>query len=184
MKYLKMFIVVLTLFVLPRAGAAQSLESVDACRNLMQAVAEAVEESKALSSLMTSETPNEEAYLSELYQGVKILTKSGEMFFRASDNYEAVCKNALREAQKIEAIRGIYDRYLEPIQLAHRFFSRVRAQAIRLGRQDDVDTFSAVIREYEDAVMKLVSVCQSDLAGTASADTCSQLSARIADALR
>ena len=56
--------------------------------------------------------------------------------------------------------------------------------AVQLNRQADVDVFNATMTEYDAAIMKLVSVCESDLANTPSAASCAALSAKLSDALQ
>ncbi len=174
----------LALLFLPSTVLAQSFDTVDSCQNLQQEVTAAVEESRGLSSLLTEQNLTEEAYLTQLYEGIKILSKSGEMFFKASDSHESTCKTILAEAKKMEQLRGIYDWYLEPVQVAYRFFKRAREAAIRLNRQGDVDVFNSAMTEYDAAIMKLVAVCESDLTGTDYAATCKNLSAKLNDALK
>ena len=174
----------LILLILPASAMAQSFETVDACKSLQQEVTAAVEEAKPLSGLLTDENITEAVFLSQLYEGVKILSKSGEMFFKASDSHESTCKTVLTNAGKIEEIRRIYDWYLEPVKAAYQFFRRAREAAIRLNRQADVDVFNATMTEYDAAVMKLVGVCESDLANTPSAATCATLSGKLSDALQ
>lgn len=169
---------------MPVLAQAQSFDTVDACKNLRQEITAAVEESKPLAGLLTDQAITQDKFLAELYEGVKILSKSGEMFFKASDSHESTCKSMLTQASKQEEIRVIYDWYLEPVQIAHAFFYRAREAAIKLNRQADVDAFNATMTEYDAAVMKLVSVCESDLANTPSAATCASLSAKLGDVLK
>ena len=169
---------------MPVMAHAQSFETVDACKNLRQEVTAAVEEAKPLAGLLTDKAITQDKFLAELYEGVKVLSKSGEMFFKASDSHESTCKSMLIQANKQEEIRNIYDWYLEPVQMAHAFFHRAREAAIQLNRQADVDAFSAAMTEYDAAVMKLVGVCESDLAGTPAATTCATLSAKLGDILK
>ena len=178
------FLIALSFLTIPATAMAQSFDTIDDCKSLRQEVTAAVEESKALSGLLTDQNLTEEAFLAQLYEGVKILSKSGEIFFKASDNHESTCKTMLTNAGKIEEIRHIYDWYLEPSKLAYQFFRRAREAAIRLNRQADVDVFNKTMTEYDEAIMKLVSVCESDLANTPSASTCATLSAKLSDALQ
>ena len=184
MKLLKSVIAGCLFCMLPMAASAQSFDSVEACKSLRDEVTAAVDASKGLSGLLTAKDLTEARYLEELYEGVKILSSSGEMFFKASDKHESVCKALLSEAGKIEQVRKIYDWYLEPVQAAYQFFRRAREAAILLNRQGDVDVFNTTMTEYDAAVMKLVSVCEGDLANTPSAATCANLSAKLGDVLK
>lgn len=168
----------------PSFAAAQSFDTIDDCKSLQNEVSAAVEASRSLEKLFTSGSLTEEQYLAQLYEGVQKLSSSGQMFFKASDNHESTCRTILTEAGKIEQIRVIYDWYLEPVKLAYHFFKRAREAAVQLNRQGDVDTFNTTMTEYDAAVMKLVSVCESDLAGTPSASTCAQLSTKLGDVLK
>ena len=183
MKIRSVFAALCLIFV-PSVSYAQSFSSVESCVMLKSGVESAVKQADNLSMLLTDETLTEEAYLSQLYDGIKVLTSSGEMLFQASDKYESTCKAVLTEAKKIEEVRVIYDWYLEPVKVAYQFFRRAREAAIRLNRQGDVDVFNTTMTEYDAAVMKLVSVCESDLKDTPSASTCSELSARLGDILK
>ena len=164
---------------------AQSFDSIDECQALKKSVRSAIEESAPLEALLT---PNndlvDEIYLSQLYEGVKILSKSGESFFKAAEDHESACRTALRQANKIDEIRVIYDWYLEPTKRAYQFFKRAREAAIQLHRQADVDAFNAMMTEYDAAVMKLVAVCQSDLENSSNLSTCTALSSKLADTLK
>jgi hypothetical protein len=183
-KYFSFSFALTCLLAMPCLAQAQSFETVDACKNLRQEITAAVEASKPLAGLLTDKAITQEKFLAELYEGVKVLSKSGEMFFKASDSHESTCKSMLTQAGKQEEIRMIYDWYLEPVQIAHAFFHRAREAAIHLNRQADVDAFNTTMSEYDAAVMKLVGVCESDLANTPSASTCSQLSAKLGDVLK
>ncbi|MBR4984722.1 MAG: hypothetical protein IKY83_03150 [Proteobacteria bacterium] len=183
-KELKCALAVCACCLFPAVSSAQSFETIDACKSLRQEVTAAVEASSGLSSLMTDKSLTEAQYLEQLYEGVKILSGSGEMFFKASDSHESACKAMLSEAGQLAQVREIYDWYLEPVQAAYQFFRRAREAAVRLNRQGDVDVFSKTMTEYDAAVMKLVSVCEGDLANTASASTCAGLSAKLGDALK
>ena len=180
---MKKYLFAILIIVAPSTCYAQSFETVDACKSLQKEVAAAVEESRSLTSLMTKEDMSEAEYLSQLYEGVKILSKSGEMFFKASDSHESTCKTVLREKGKIADVRTIYDWYLEPVHAAYQFFRRAREAAVRLNRQEDVNAFNATMTEYDASIMKLVGVCESDLAGLPEASTCANLSAKLSDAL-
>lgn len=184
MKNLKSLVAACLFLAMPAAAWAQSFDAIDACKELRSEVTAAVDASKGLSGLMSDKEMTEAQYLEQLYEGVKILSNSGEMFFKASDKHESACKAMLSEAGKIEQVREIYDWYLEPVQVAYQFFRRAREAAVRLNRQGDVDVFQTTMVEYDAAVMKLVSVCESDLAGTPSAGTCAGLSAKLGDALK
>ncbi len=181
---MKKTLLCLGLILMPSYAMAQSFETVDACQSLKNEVTAAVEEARPLSSLFAEENITEEQYLAQLYQGVQLLSASGQMFFKASDSHESTCRTVLSESGKIEQIRVIYDWYLEPVKMAYQFFKRAREAAVRLNRQGDVDVFNTTMTEYDSAVMKLVSVCESDLAGTSHAATCSELSARLGDVLK
>lgn len=167
--------------MMPSLAKAQSLEQVDACKSLRQEITAAGEEARALDSLLSSEVPLE-SYLSQLYEGIKILTKSGEMFFRAADSHETSCKASL--TGNGEGMAALYEMYLEPIQKAHQFFKRGREAAISLKRQSDVDTFTQTMTEYETAVMKLVSACESDMAGLPQAERCKMLAVKLSNAMQ
>lgn len=185
MKHYRTLPLIVALSVLaPAFAQAQSFDTVDACKSLRQEITAATEESKPLQNLMTNKAMTKDQFLAELYEGVKILSKSGEMFFKASDSHESTCKSVLLQNNKIEDVRVIYDWYLEPVQLAHAFFHRAREIAIQLNRQADVDAFNNTMSEYHEAVMKLVGVCESDLANTASAATCANLSAKLSEVLK
>lgn len=181
---LRTLLIALSFLIFPASAMAQSFDTIDACKSLRQEVTAAVEESKPLSGLLVDPSLTEEAFLSQLYEGVKVLSKSGEMFFKASDSHESTCKTMLTNAGKIEEIRQIYDWYLEPSKLAYQFFRRAREAAIKLNRQEDVDVFNATMTEYDAAIMKLVGVCESDLANTPSASTCAALSTKLSDVLQ
>ena len=181
---IRSFLISLSILIFPASAMAQSFDTIDACKNLRQEVTAAVEEAKPLSGLLVDSGLTEEAFLSQLYEGVKILSKSGEMFFKASDSHESTCKTMLTNAGKIEEIRQIYDWYLEPSKQAYQFFRRAREAAIKLNRQADVDVFNATMTEYDAAIMKLVGVCESDLVNTPSASTCAVLSTKLSDVLQ
>ena len=168
---------------LPVVAHAQTFDSVAECQTLKSEITATMADARGLESLLVQDNLGIEDYLSQLYEGVKILTKTGEAFFKAADEHEAACRLKLQQANKIEEIRGIYDWYLEPAKLAYQFFRRARETAVRLNRQADVDALNTIMTEYDDAMMKLVSVCQSDLEGTPHAEMCTQYSARLAEAL-
>ena len=161
-----------------------TFNSIDSCKSLRQEITAAIEESQGLSGLLTDKSITLENYLSQLYDGVKLLSKTGEMFFKASESHESDCKTSLKQTGKLDEVRVVYDWYLEPSRLAYQFLKRAREAAIALNRQKDVDTFNQVMTEYDAAVMKLVGVCESDLANTPHAATCSALSAKLADVLK
>ena len=177
-------IILTILITLPVTAKAQSFETIDDCRALQNEVKAAVEESSGLDKLLTATDLKTEDYLEQLYSGVKILSKTGEMFFKAADNHESACKTRLRQVNKIEEIRAIYDWYLEPSQKAYQFFRRAREAAVKLNRQSDVDSFNAMMTEYDAAIMKLADVCKSDLENTPSVNTCDQLAAKLTDVLK
>lgn len=168
----------------PVSGMAQSFDSVDSCKSLRNEVSAAVEAARPLEGLLVSAQMTESEYLSQLYEGVKVLSKSGEMFFKASDSHESGCKTVLTQGEKQGELVQIYEWYLEPVQVAYQFFKRAREAAVKLNRQEDVDMFSQTMTEYDAAVMKLAGVCESDLAGTEYAKGCATLSARLGDALK
>ena len=171
----------LVLFLSPAAAFGQTVGTVDACQNLRNEITAATEASGALNTLM--QTEGEEKYLNDLYEGVKSLSATGEMFFKASDSHEVACKEALKKEGKLDELLAMYDWYLEPAQQAYRFFHRARAAAIHLKHQEDVDTLTSTIVEYQSAVMKLVGVCESDLEGTPQKAGCASLSAKLAEAI-
>ena len=177
----------LILFTLALSSTAysQSFDSIDECQALKSSVRAAIAESDALDTLLA---PNpdltDEIYLAQLYEGVKILSKSGESFFKAADEHESVCRTQLKQVNKIEEIRVVYDWYLEPTKRAYQFFKRAREAAIQLHRQADVDAFNTMMTEYDAAVMKLVAVCQADLENSPQLATCTALSAKLSDTLK
>ncbi len=181
---MKKAIIFAAMMLFPVSGMAQSFDSVDACKSLRNEVSAAVEAAKPLETLLVSEQVTESEYLAQLYEGVKVLSKSGEMFFKASDSHESACKTILTQGEKQGELRQIYEWYLEPVRAAYQFFKRAREAAVKLNRQSDVDMFSSTMTEYDAAVMKLVGVCESDLAGTEYAKGCASLSTRLGDALR
>ena len=77
----------LVLFLSPAAAFGQTVGTVDACQNLRNEITAATEASGALNTLMQTEG-DEEKYLNDLYEGVKSLSATGEMFFKASDSHE------------------------------------------------------------------------------------------------
>ena len=172
------------ILITPVTSFAQSFDTIDDCRALRQEINAAVEESAALDALLSANDIKTEEYLEQLYSGVKILSKTGEMFFKAADNHESACKTKLRQANKIEEIRVIYDWYLEPSKRAYQFFRRARETTVKLNRQSDVNSFNDMMTEYDSAIMKLADVCKSDLENTKSAETCDQLSAKLVDILK
>ena len=172
----------LVLFLSPAAAFGQTVGTVDACQNLRNEITAATEASGARNTLMQTEG-DEEKYLNDLYEGVKSLSATGEMFFKASDSHEVACKEALKKEGKLDELLAMYDWYLEPAQQAYRFFHRARAAAIHLKHQEDVDTLTSTIVEYQSAVMKLVGVCESDLEGTPQKAGCASLSAKLAEAI-
>ena len=183
------FVAALALCLLPfnaMAGGSDSptFDSIDSCKSLQQEIAAAVEESNGLANLLTDKSITLDDYLSQLYEGVKLLSKTGEMFFKASESHESDCKTFLKQAGKIEEVRKIYDWYLEPTQLAYQFFKRAREAAVSLNRQKDVDAFNESMTQYDAAIMKLVGVCEADLANTPHAATCTALSSKLADILK
>lgn len=161
-----------------------TFDSIDSCKSLQQEIAAAIEESNGLSSLLTDKSITQKDYLTQLYEGVKLLSKTGEMFFKASESHESDCKTFLKQAGKIEEIRKIYDWYLEPTQHAYQFFKRAREAAVSLNRQKDVDAFNESMTQFDAAIMKLVGVCESDLASTPQAATCTALSTKLSDILK
>ena len=80
---MKIRILSLLLFLIPLPAVAQTYETIDACQALDREIAAAQEEAAALSKLFDG-TNDETAYLTDLYEGIKILTKTGEMFFKAA----------------------------------------------------------------------------------------------------
>jgi len=171
-------------FLAVPAATAQSFDSIDECVNLKKVVSQAVSEAKPIDDLLTDNSITAEKYLEELYSAVQILSKSGETFFRAADLYESSCETALKNANHIAEMRNVYDWYLEPVKQAYSFFARARAQAIRLGRQKDVETFIKAMREYEDSILKIAAQCESTLAGTDAATSCRTLSSKLEDAVK
>lgn len=174
----------LSFFLFSSSSLAQTVETIDPCKALHQEVTAAVEESAPLDHLLTDTQLPADSYLSQLYDGIRILSKSGEMFFKAADAHEEACKSALKKANNLNELAQIYDWYLAPAGRAYQFFKRARQAAVALNRQDDVDTFNKTMTEYDQAVMKLVGVCQSDLAQTEKAASCTALSVRLSEALR
>lgn len=166
------------------AQSANTFESVESCRNLKAQVSAAVEEAKPIDALLRDENITTDAYLEQLYQSIQILSKSGEMFFKASDAYESDCQTALTQAGQLAEMRKVYDWYLEPVKQAYQFFDRAKAIAIHQNRQKDVGTFVKAMREYEDSVMKIATTCESTLEGTPVAASCRQLSSKLEDALK
>ena len=118
---MKIRILSLLLFLIPLPAVAQTYETIDACQALDREITAAQEEAAALSKLFDG-TNDETAYLSDLYEGIKILTKTGEMFFKAADSHETACKDALKAAKNDDALLALYDRYLMPAQTAKAFF--------------------------------------------------------------
>lgn len=184
MKLIKILFTTILLLVATNAFAQDTFTTIESCNQLKLEIEHAVKTAAGLETLLTDETLGEEQYLSQLYEGVKILSLSGEMFFRASDRNESTCKNVLNEKNKIEEFIGVYDLYLKPSQMAYQFFRRAREAAIRLNRQHDVEKFNTAMTEYDSAVMKLASVCESDLAGSTAVSQCASLNARLADTLK
>ena len=184
MKKTLLSIILTSLITIPVTSYAQSFETIDECRELRQEITAAMEESSGLDELLTASDIKSEEYFEQLYSGVKILSKTGEMFFKAADNHESACKTKLRQINKIEEIRAIYDWYLEPSKRAYQFFRRAREAAIKLNRQSDVESFNTMMTEYDAAVMKLADVCKSDLENTQSVHTCDQLAAKLSDVLK
>ena len=173
-----------TICMAPMTAFAEGFDSVDDCRALRNEVSAAIEKSSELDTLLDTPNISLESYLEQLYSGVKILSQTGEAFFKAADNHESACKTSLRQANKIEEIRVIYEWYLEPSQKAYQFFHRAREVAVQLNRQSDVDTFNEIMNEYDAAIMKIADVCKSDLENTPSLPYCSQLAAKLADTLK
>lgn len=181
---MKRILLAVALAVVPGTAWAQSFETIDDCQALRESVTAAVEEAHGLDRLLTDKGLSVENYLSQLYEGVKLLSKSGEMFFKAADDHESSCRTRLTQVNKLEEIRTIYDWYLEPTRSAYQFFKRAREMAVSLNRQGDVDAFNTMMTEYDAAVMKLVAVCESDLADTPYLSTCANLSVKLTDVLK
>lgn len=168
----------------PQVVLAQVPETVDSCGSLRQEILASAEVAAGLDKLLEGDVADASVYLSQLYDGVKILSQSGEMFFKAADSHEPACKSKLLEAGKLQEVRAIYDWYLEPVKSASQFFHRARQAAVRFNRQGDVDAFNEIMVEYAASVMKLVGACESDLGGSALAPECATLSATLSDALK
>ncbi len=181
---MKKYLLTALFAIFPLTAQAQSFESFDACKQLKTEIDNAIEEAKPLETLLTDETMTSEVYLEQLYRAVQILSKSGEMFFKASDAYESDCETSLKQANKLPEIRLIYDWYLLPVKQAYQFFGRAKSQAIRLGREKDVEKFVKAIREYEDSVMKIAATCESTLAGQPNATSCRVLASQLEDAVK
>lgn len=180
---MKNCILALLLFLIPAAAAAQSYETLDPCDALEREIDAAQEESARLAKLFENAN-GEEAYLADLYEGVKILARTGEMFFKAADSHETACKDKLKAASNADALLALYDRYLLPARAARAFFKKARAAALALNRQGDVDTFNQTMVEYDAAVMQLAGVCESDLAGSDKLSLCKAISVKFSDALQ
>ena len=183
----KLLFMLIFLFGIVPSAYAQSnntFDSIESCRNLKAKVSAAVEEAKPIDALLRDENMATDTYLEQLYQSIQILSKSGEMFFKASDEYESDCQTALTQAGQLAEMRKVYDWYLEPVKQAYQFFRRAKAIAIHQNRQKDVETFVKAMREYEDSVMKIAATCESTLEGTPAAASCRQLSSKLEDALK
>lgn len=180
---MKIRILSLLLFLIPLPAVAQTYETIDACQALDREITAAQEEAAALSKLFDG-TNDETAYLTDLYEGIKILTKTGEMFFKAADSHETACKDALKAAKNDDALLALYDRYLMPAQTAKAFFKKARSAAITLNRQGDVDTFNQTMVEFDTTVMQIVGVCETDLAAADKLPLCKAISAKFSDALQ
>jgi len=182
----KKLLISLLLFLgtMTTAQAQNTFESFESCRNLKKSVSAAVEAARPINELLLDDNISSEQYLEQLYKAVQILSTSGEMFFKASDEYESACQTELTQAGKITEMRKVYDWYLEPIKQAYHFFSRAKAIAIHQNRQNDVQTFVKAMREYEDSVMKIAAMCESTLAGTDAATSCRTLTSKLEDVLK
>lgn len=185
---MKKIIIASLLFFIPSYVYAQSadpivtINTVDACKSLENEIDAANEESARLDTLLSSPV-TQDVFLNDLYEGIKILTKSGDLFFKAADSHENACKEKLKAAGDYDGILALYDRYLLPVQKARIFFKKAREAAVSLNRQDDVNTFNKTMLEYDSAIMQLVGVCEADLADTPKRDACKSLSAKLGDAL-
>lgn len=171
------------LSLIPFQAFAQSFETLDPCQALEREITAAKEESAALSKLFENAN-DENAYLADLYEGVKILTKTGEMFFKAADSHETACKDALKAANDFDGLLALYDQYLIPAQAARSFFKNARTAAIALNRQQDVDTLNQTMLEYDATIMQIVAVCENDLANSDKLPLCKAISAKFSDALQ
>lgn len=171
--------------LLPVTAFAQSFESNDDCLNFKRDVQATQPELDSLESLFRHQSISQSQYNADLYEGVKVLSRLGEIFFKASELYEVKCRTGLLEAGKREALVKLYDDwYLSPISAAHHFFKRAREAAIVLGLQSDVDSISKSIQEFETAVLAVSKLCEKDLEGTPQAAHCKELSIRLSEAMK
>ena len=180
---IRTFLLSAALLFLPTTALADPFDSVESCHRLRIEVEHAASVAAGIDNLLTSPDLTAEQFLSQLYEGVKILSSSGEMFFRASDENESACKDALHQQNAIGEFIVVYDLYLKPVKQAYQFFRRAREAAVRLNRQNDVDAFNAAMTEYDDAIMKLADNCRSVMGDSPAKAQCASLSARLSEAL-
>lgn len=184
MKIAKM-ILCLAISLMPVSAFAQGFEANDDCLSFKRDVQATQPELDSLESLFQREAISQSQYNADLYEGVKVLSRLGEIFFKASELYEVKCRTGLLEAGDRESLVKLYDDwYLSPISAAHGFFKRAREAAIFLGLQSDVDSISKSIQEFESAVLAVSKLCEKDLADTAKVEHCKELSLRLAEAMK
>ena len=78
---------------------AQSFEQTESCQSLVTKIKGANSSLSRLDSLLSSKEITNQSYMSELYEGTKVLSEAGELFFRATDAHEPACRNILKEAK-------------------------------------------------------------------------------------
>ncbi|MFA5624993.1 MAG: hypothetical protein WC966_08080 [Bradymonadales bacterium] len=157
---------------------AQSFDSVEACSSLETAVKKATKISEGLSALLVDENIVAKDYLAQLYEGSKILSQAGEAFFKASDDYESACRNALLQANAGGELMQLYEIYLQPLDYAQQFFVRAKAAAVSLKRQGDVDSLTQMSAEFQAASLKIIDMCKNDV-GEANVSGCRALETRL-----
>lgn len=184
MKFVRIILCVsLGLFSL--SAFAQDFEANADCLNFKRDVQATQVEREGLDTLFNYEKISQSQYSADLYEGVKVLSRLGDIFFKASELYEVKCRTGLLEADKREALVKLYDDwYLAPVQAAHRFFKRAREAAIYLGLQSDVDSLNKSIQEFEAAVLAVTKLCEKDLTDTSKIGHCKELSLRLSEAMK
>lgn len=162
------------------AGTAfsQNFENTSACVSLQSSIQEANTSAERLVPLLSAPQLDAKAYLEQLYEGSKILSEAGGVFFNAGQEHESACRNALLEAKSAAELAKIYTLYSQALERSYAFFARAKSVAQTLERPGDVEALTQIATEYQSAALKLVSKCKADLQGTDSS-ACAALETRL-----
>lgn len=171
------FLILLTMLcVFPAQAFAESFETTSACVSLQKDIKMANAVIQKLDALLTRKDCDRKDFLSDLYDGTKILTEAGDILFKAAERYESDCKDILHNAKKSKELLKLYEVYVTPTNTAYQFFKRARDIAAEQGVQKDVDDLTQLMKEYQASIEKLVSKCKADMTAPADQEKCETFS--------